>query len=722
MMDGFTTVQAPRQGNYRRPALVLLLVAAAALAAWLLLRPAGTAAARSPADAMLLDAARDPADWLTHGGTYDEQRFSTLTQIDAGNVAKLGLAWSTELDTDRGQETTPLVVDGRVYLTTAWSKVVALDGRTGRQLWEYDPKVPGDAAVKGCCDVVNRGAAYYDGKIYVGAFDGRLIALDAGSGKPIWSVDTVDSAKPYTITGAPRVIKGNVVIGNGGAELGVRGYVTAYDAGTGARRWRFYTVPRPDGKADGDVSDAVLKAKAGGTWFDGLWRRTGGGGTVWDAIVYDPEFDQIYIGVGNGTPWNQDLRTGGKGDNLFLSSIVALDATTGAYKWHYQVNPGESWDFTASQPIMLADLTIAGKPRKVLMQAPKNGFFYVIDRRDGKLVSAKPFTKVTWATSIDLATGRPVEVPGARYHDGAFLMYPSAFGGHSWYPMSFSPRTGLVYLPVQEVPMFYQRDDQFGLRDGTFNIGVFSAKNAVPTDKGRLAAARAAVKGALVAWDPVAQREVWRAEQPGPANAGTMATAGDLVFEGNPQGAFQAFDARSGRPLWKFQAQTGVGGSPITYRIDGVQYVLVVSGAGGGFAVSSPFLDDKRAKPHGRVLAFKLGGSAVLPAYAAPALGPPTAPPDVFTAAQIGHGGRIFETTCSWCHGAGTVSGGVLPDLRRSPALADKEMWRQVVIAGILADRGMVSFSRNMTPQDAEAVRGYVAAKSRLLAKEEHGR
>lgn len=702
----------------RRRALIfgLLLIAAAALIIWFVLRSPGM----SSAEADLQTAIKNPANWATHGGTFDEQRFSTLEQINSGNIERLGLAWSTELDTNRGQETTPLVIDGRVYLTTAWSKVVALDGRTGKPLWAYDPQVPGAKGVDGCCDVVNRGAAYYDGKIFVGTFDGRLVALDAGSGKPLWSVNTiVDPSRPYTITGAPRIVKGNVIIGNGGADLGVRGYITAYDTANGAKKWRFYTVPRPDGRPDGEVSDSELQAKAASTWSDGAWKQTGGGGTVWDAIVYDPEFDQILIGVGNGSPWDHVLRSGGKGDNLFLSSIVALNASTGTYKWHYQINPGDSWDFTATQTITLANLTIDGKPRKILMQAPKNGFFYVIDRETGKLISAKPYTKVTWATSIDTATGRPQEVPGARYRDATFLMYPSAFGGHSWYPMAFSPQTGLVYLPVQEVPMFYERDSEFRVRAGTFNTGIFSSKNLFPTEKAQIAAARASVKGALVAWDPVAQREVWRAEQPGPANAGTMVTAGNLVFEGNPQGAFRAFDAKSGKELWKFQAQTSVGGSPITYSIDGEQYVLVVSGAGGGFAVSSPFLDDKRAKPNGRVLAFRLGGTAALPAYDAPALNPATAPPGVFTPAQIEHGGRIFETTCSWCHGAGAVSGGVLPDLRRSSVLGNRDIWQDVVLGGILADRGMVSFSRNMKPEDAEAVRAYVVAKSRHLAKEE---
>jgi quinohemoprotein ethanol dehydrogenase len=501
--------------------------------------------------------------------------------------------------------------------------------------------------------------------------------------------------------------------------MGVRGYVTAYDAQSGKQQWRFYTVPRPDGGSDGEVSDDVLAAKANSSWSDGEWKKTGGGGTVWDAIVYDQEFDQILLGVGNGSPWNHDVRSGGKGDNLFLSSVVALDAKTGKYKWHYQETPGESWDFTATQPITLATMTIEGRQRKVLMQAPKNGFFYVLDRQTGKLVSAKNFTKVTWATSINPTTGRPVEVPAARYHDAAFLMYPSAYGAHNWYPMSFSPRTGLVYLPIQEVPFFYQRDTEFRVRGGAFNTGIYSDKNAFPTDKAQKAALRAMAKGALIAWDPVAQKEVWRVAQPGPANAGTMVTAGDLVFEGNPQGTFQAFDARNGKTLWKFQAQTTVAGSPVTYSIDGEQYVLVVSGAGGSFAVSSPFFDDRKAKPNGRVLAFKLGGNAVLPRYDAPSLPPATAPADTFSDLQVAQGERIFEMTCSWCHGAATESGGIIPDLRRSPALADKDTWQQVVLGGILAERGMVSFSRSLSVADAEAVRAYVATKSHLLAKEE---
>lgn len=660
-----------------------------------------------------------PQDWIMHGGTYAEQRFSALDQIKTGNVQNLGLDWSLELDTNRGQETTPLVVDGRVYLTTAWSKVVAIDGESGRKIWQFDPKVPGDAAVRGCCDVVNRGAAYYDGKIFVGTFDGRLIALSASDGRQLWSVNTVDQSRPYSITGAPRVVKGKVIIGNAGAELGVRGYVSAYDAQTGKQVWRFYTVPNVDGKADGAASDDALRKLANGTWFDGDWKKTGGGGTVWDAIVYDEELNQLYIGVGNGTPWNHRIRSGGKGDNLFLSSIVALNPDTGKYIWHYQETPAETWDFTATQPIILATLPIKGRPRKVLMQAPKNGFFYLLDRSSGKLISARPFAHVNWATEIDMETGRPREVAGARYEKEPFLMSPSAYGAHNWYPMAFSPKTGLVYLPVQDVPFFYQQDGSYSYRAQSFNLGTYSDKNALPDSEAKRKAISASLKGALVAWDPVRQKEVWRAEQPGPAAAGVLATAGGLVFEGNPTGAFEAFDAMSGKRIWKFQAETQIVGSPVSYAVKGQQYVMVVSGAGGGYGLTSPFTADKRPKPNGRVLAFRLGGKVSLNAYQAPSLPPPVVPTELFTTAQVERGKRIYETTCGWCHGPGGVSGGVLPDLRRSPSLADKATWNAVVLEGMLQDRGMVNFSKTLTPQAADDVRAYVATKARLLRAQE---
>ncbi|MGL4541634.1 MAG: PQQ-dependent dehydrogenase, methanol/ethanol family, partial [Polymorphobacter sp.] len=437
--------------------------------------PAGPAAVDAK---RLTNAESDPANWITHGGSYNEQRFSRLTDVNDSNVGKLSLAWSYDLDTNRGQEATPLVIDGVMYTTSAWSKVFALDAATGKELWSYDPQVPGDRGHSACCDVVNRGLAAFDGKLFLGTLDGRLIAIDAKTGKPVWSVVTVDQSKPYTITGAPRVIKGKVIIGNGGAEFGVRGYVSAYDSKDGKQLWRFYTVPGDPAKGpDGAASDAAME-KARGTWFGDNFHKMGGGGTVWDAIVYDQELDQLYIGVGNGSPWNHKIRSQGKGDNLFLSSVVALNPETGKYLWHYQGTPGETWDFTQTQPIILATLKIDGADRKVLMQAPKNGFFYVVDRTDGKLISAKGFVPQTWTTGVDMATGRPTEVPSARFDTADALVLPSAYGAHNWHPMAFSPKTGLVYLPAQEVPVLYSTDPKWKYVPGAWNVAVDMIKNA----------------------------------------------------------------------------------------------------------------------------------------------------------------------------------------------------------------------------------------------------
>jgi len=393
-------------------------------------------------------AGQDGKEWLNYGRTYNEQRESPLTQVNADTVKQLGLAWSAEFDTDRGQEATPLISDGVLYTTTNWSKVYAFDAATGKPLWSYDPKVDRNRGFSACCDTVNRGVALWGGKVFVGALDGRLIALDAKTGKEIWSTVTFDQSKPYTITGAPRVVKGKVFIGNGGAEYGVRGYLSAYDAESGKLVWRFYTTPNPEGKPDGAVSDSVLAAKAGSTWFDGEWKKSGGGGTVWDAMAYDPDLDLLYFGVGNGSPWNRQLRSSGKGDNLFLSSVVAVKPDTGEYVWHYQTTPGETWDYTATQHIMLADLTINGKVEKVLMQAPKNGFFYVLDRATGRFISAKNYISLNWATGVDPATGRPIEVEAARYLKAPMAVQPAPYGGHNWHPMSYSSKEGRSYMAL----------------------------------------------------------------------------------------------------------------------------------------------------------------------------------------------------------------------------------------------------------------------------------
>ena len=430
-------------------------------------------AGAKPVDAARLTAAdSDTGEWMTTGRTYSEQRFSPLTQVSTGNVGQLGLAWHYEFDTDRGQEATPLMVDGVLYTTTAWSKVFAFDAKTGKLIWSYDPKVSGDRGFDACCDVVNRGVAVWNGKVFVGALDGRLIALDAKTGTVVWSTVTVDQSKPYTITGAPRVVKGKVLIGNGGAEYGVRGYLSAYDAETGNLAWRFYMTPNPEGKPDGAASDSIMAKKAAATWGDGVWKHSGGGGTPWDSMAYDPDLNLLYVGGGNGSPWNAVKRSGGKGDDLFLSSIVALNPDTGAYVWHYQTTPGESWDYTATQHIILADLTIDGKPRKVLMQAPKNGFFYVLDRATGQLISAKNYITINWAKSVDMKTGRPVENPAARFVDKPDIVLPAPYGGHNWQPMAYDPKEGLVFIPAMEVPFGYGNDKTFKYREGGWNVGI----------------------------------------------------------------------------------------------------------------------------------------------------------------------------------------------------------------------------------------------------------
>lgn len=652
--------------------------------------------------------------WPVHGGTDAEQRFSPLTQIDSSNVAGLGLGWSFEFDTNRGQEATPIVADGVMYVSTAWSKVYALDAVTGRELWRYDPEIAGRIGFNACCDVISRGVAVSNGRVFLGALDGRLIALDAHTGKPVWSVQTTDPAKPYTISGAPRIVGDKVVIGNGGAEYGVRGYVTAYAAATGKQVWRFYTVPGdPRRRPDGAASDAILKTAALKSWA-GHWYEYGGGGTVWDSIVYDRELNQLYIGVGNGGPWNYRVRSDGKGDNLFLSSIVALDPDTGAYKWHYQETPADMWDFTATQPMIAATLRIDGQPRKVLMQAPKNGFFYVLDRTNGKLISAKNFVPMNWASGVDMKTGRPIENPQARYPDKPFAMFPSALGAHSWHPMAYSPRTGLVYMPTYQFAMVYGNDPHFVYRPGTWNTAVDPAVQEAPDDPAVLKKGTAGFQGRLVAWDPVAQKEAWSVKHSSLQNGGVLATAGDLVFEGTGAGQFEARKAQDGKLLWSFPTGAGIIAGPISYQINGVQYVAVVAGYGGGFGLGEP-ADKPISRPNGRVLVFRQGGKATLPASPQDIAGLNPSH-DAFRAPQIDNGRLLYTAHCYRCHGAGAQSAGVLPDLRRSAALADAAAWRSIVIDGMLEDAGMVSFKRWLKPEEAEDIRAYVSRKAEIAA------
>jgi quinohemoprotein ethanol dehydrogenase len=650
--------------------------------------------------------AADPANWLSHGRTYAEQRFSPLAVITTDNVADLGLAWFADLDTARGQEATPLVIDGRIYISTAWSKVKAYDGASGELLWEFDPEVPGETAVKACCDVVNRGVAAWGKRLYLGTLDGRLIALDRDTGKPAWSQVTVDQSKAYTITGAARVIDGRVIIGNGGAEFGVRGYVSAYDADDGQLLWRFYTVPDQPGRNE---AGHLLAAES--TWT-GEWWRLGGGGTVWDSMAFDPELDLLYIGVGNGSPWNQAHRSPDGGDNLYLSSIVAIRPASGEYVWHYQTTPGDTWDYTATQHIVLADLEIDGATRKVLMQAPKNGFFYVLDRETGELISANNYVPVSWATGIDRETGRPVEVPEARWDRTGLpaLVAPGPGGAHNWQPMAFDPASGLVFIPASLTAFPYIPESNWESKSQGFNTGADFAAAAIPANTEVRSGIMAATTGALIAWDPIEQQERWRVAFKGPWNGGALATGGGLIFQGHAPDAFAAYEAETGAELWSTSAQTGVIAAPMTYAIDGDQYVAVLAGWGGIYPLITGVLAEVGGPVRNisRILVFKLGGNAQLPA-AAPELTAALNPPPVAgTDEQLAEGKRHYGRYCVVCHGDAAYGGSLLPDLRRSGLLGSADAWRTVTLDGIRKDQGMVGFSENLTAEQAESIRLYV--------------
>jgi PQQ-dependent dehydrogenase (methanol/ethanol family) len=671
--------------------------------------PAAPEAVANVDGARIMAADQEPGNWMTHGRTYDEQRYSPLKTISAENASGLGLAWYYDLDTNRGEEATPIVVDGVMYVSTAWSKVKALNAASGELIWAYDPEVPGQMAVELCCDVVNRGVAVWKGRVYIGTLDGRLIALDAATGNPDWDVQTTDPDLPFSITGAPRIFGDKVVIGNAGAEFGVRGYVSAYDSATGDMVWRFYTIP-------GDPSEpfeSEAMERAAATWT-GEWWKHGGGGTAWDAMVFDPELNLLYIGVGNGAPWNQRIRSPGGGDNLYLSSIVAVTADTGEYVWHYQTTPGETWDFTATQPLILADLEIVGEERKVIMQAPKNGFFYVLDRETGAFISAEPFVTVNWAKGIDPETGRPIENPEARFSGAApAVVTPGPGGGHNWQPMSYSPDTGLVYMPVRDTAFPYFDDMNYSRTKLGFNTGVDFNKASMPQIPEVKAQILGSIKASLLAWDPVAQQEAWRVEYPGPSNGGVLTTAGNLVVQGTAGGDIVVYRADNGDKLWSSHVQTGVIAPPVTYEVGGEQYISIAAGWGGifGLAPGEIGLMSGRLGNNNRVLAFKLGGEAELPpASPLPPLefAPPEADADEET---IVRGKYLYHRHCVVCHGDAAISGGMLTDLRASPTIHG-DAWHTAVLEGPLASIGMVSYAAELDTEDSEAIRAYIVARA----------
>lgn len=665
----------------------------------------------------LQNAGEDTANWITYGRTYDEQRFSPLSQINTENVSDLGLAWFADMDTARGQEATPLVMDGKLFVTTAWSKVKAYDGVSGNLLWEYDPEVPGETAVKACCDTVNRGLAAWGKSLFLGTLDGRLVKLDRQTGAVEWEIITVDQSQSYTVTGAPRIIDGKVIIGNGGAEFGVRGYVAAYDATSGEELWRFYTVP--DG-TENENSPRHLRAAAS-TWNTDVLASSdaiGGGGTVWDSMAYDPDLNLLYIGVGNGSPWNRAYRSPGQdgkgeGDNLYLSSIVAINPDDGGYVWHYQTTPGETWDYTATQHIILADMEIDGLNRKVLMQAPKNGFFYVLDRETGEFIDAEAYVAVNWASSID-ENGRPIENPETRIDQTGQLamVTPGALGGHNWHPMAYHPNENLVYIPAFEAAMVYAPEANWKPdRSRGFNVGFDLGAGDLPPDLGFRKEVTGTLKGMLIAWDPIAMIPRWKVDHPGPWNGGVLATGGNLVFQGTAGSQFNAYNAADGEKLWSFSAQTGVVAPPVTYTIDGEQYIAVLAGWGGAYALAvdgQAIRDLAPVRNISRLLVFKLGADANLPSEPSLAELPLDPPPSRASSEIIQLGGEKYARYCGVCHAPGAVGSTVLPDLRRSGTLSNPASWQEVVRGGMLSTRGMASFKDSLNENEANAIREWV--------------
>ena len=681
----------------------------------------------------LLRADSEPGAWLTGGRDYQQSYYSPLDGINRSNVRQLGFAWEYDIDATDGFEATPIVVDGIMFGSGPKGAVYALDARTGAERWTFKPQIDTGVMSKICCGPVNRGVAVWRGRVYVGSLDGYLYALDAATGGIAWKVDTItDRSRGYSSTGAPYIAKDCIVIGNSGAEFDARGYVTAYDSQTGKQRWRFFTVP---GNPKRGFEHPEL-AKAAKTWdANSLW-HVGLGGTVWDGMAYDPKLNLLYIGTGNGDAQPRKLRSPAGGDNLFVSSIIAINADTGRMAWYYQTTPSDNWDYDAAQKMVLAELTIVGKARKVLMQANKNGFFYVLDRVTGELISAEPFVKVNWASGVDRKTGRPVETGQGEYFREAKLVFPSWFGGHNWQPMSFNPGTGLVYIPAMEAPVIfsvpkqpftYQRGGENSASVGVFAVpGPYGWGSQYSAEAKELPALETLTRGQgdprprgfLRAWDPIKQRIAWEVDTSGPwagdpsamwNGGGVISTAGGVVFQGRGTGELVALDVETGKSLHHIEVGTGLMAAPMTYTVDEEQYVAVMAGTGGSLGgLRPPGSAAYRYGNRGRVLAFKLGGGAVpLPPELAHDQSEFPQPPIIRrgTPASIEQGARLFERNCSKCHS--NTGEGRVPDLRKMSASTHAE-FDDVLLNGTRAERGMGNFSGLLSVEGVQAIHDYL--------------
>jgi quinohemoprotein ethanol dehydrogenase len=694
------TAKTTRPGGWRGwPALIAGALAGLCLLATSALQASDPAPAVGPVGA--------GSDWTGVGGAADETNYSRLGQITAANARRLGLAWYVDLPREGSLEGTPLEVGGVVYVSGSLAKVYAVDGATGKLLWIYDPmswKVNTDR-LNFVMFPVNRGLAYADGRIFGAAFDGRLFAIDAKTGKELWITETIPAGLYYSSSGAPRTFKNKVIIGQSGADIGMRGFVSAFDQATGKLAWRFYTAP---GSPEQNKGDPAME-RAAATWGGEYW-KTGTGGTVWNGMTFDPELDRIYIGTSNAGPYDPDKRSPGGGDNLYTASIVALDPDTGKYLWHYQVNPREAWDYKATANMNLASLVIDGKRRKVLMQAPTNGFFYVIDRETGRPISAEKIGKVTWAERIDMTTGRPVEAPGIRYENGDVTIWPSSSGAHNWQPMSYSAATGLVYSPYMQMGSKFSRQPFPGsLHAGGLQMGTVVGKD--PADG----------KGALLAWDPVAQKLRWRVQHSTLWNGGILSTAGNLVFQGAGDGWLTAYDARSGARLWRFQAGMGIIGAPISYELNGRQYVSVLAGYGGSAAAMSDVMNAGwHYRQPRRLLTFALDAARRLPPGEPRSLAvQPLDDPGITIDPVAARAGGQQYIRCMGCHGRDlNAAGGPGPDLRESPiAMSPDALW-SLLHDGLLIEHGMPRFSQ-LSHDDVMQLYAYIRAGARKAASQQ---
>ena len=646
--------------------------------------------------------------WPKHGLGESEQRYSPLDQINTDTVGDLGLAWTYQPPVpDDGFAGTPIVVDGVVYMTGTTAVVFALDAATGEEKWFFDPESNlGHGFSASWAGRRNHGVAVDNGKVYVATPDCRLIALSAETGEVIWEAVACDPGAEYSMAGAPRVAKGKVYIGNGICDFGARGYITAYDANTGDEVWRFYNVPGDPSKPyENPHLEMVAK-----TWSKG-WAE-GGGACAWDAIVYDENYNHIYFGTDSGLPWDPSVRSPGGGDNLFLNSIVAVDADSGEYRWHYQTVPADAWDLNAASQIILADLEIEGETRKVLMQAPKNSFFYVIDRANGKVISANNYVPVKWATHIDIETGRPVETPNARYflnQDKKSHIEPMVLGAHNWHAMSYNQDTGLVYIPAQRFGTTY--DAGMGSPLGGVSFGYYD-QNLDEEGSGLSEKGKKVVRGQLVAWDPVTQTERWSVTHELGMNGGLFSSAGNLVFQGAADGFLRAHAADSGEELWKFNTGSTLQASPITYALGGEQYVLIPAGSVSMTRFMIPLYGDIPGPT--QLLAFKLNGEATLPEYTPYQPEVPLPPEQTASAEQIERGAALFDAVaCGLCHGYGGVGvrpGGSVPSLQYL-APETHAQFKDIVLGGIRKPMGMQSFEGIITEKDVEDIHAFVIHK-----------